>query len=100
MKVTGGQSYSFTWRFTASHTTTDFRYCITKSGYGATKPLTRASLESQPFLTVSCNGARPGTTAVHQGTIPTGKTGKHLILAVWTIADTSKAFYSCSDVQF
>ena len=28
---------------------TDFRYCITKSGYDATKPLTRASLESRPF---------------------------------------------------
>ncbi|WP_127361037.1 lytic polysaccharide monooxygenase auxiliary activity family 9 protein [Actinacidiphila soli] len=99
-KVTGGQSYTFTWRFTASHATTDFRYYITKSGYDPTKPLTRASLDTTPFLIVPYNGARPGTTASHQGTIPTGKTGKHLIVAVWTVADTANAFYACSDVQF
>jgi predicted carbohydrate-binding protein with CBM5 and CBM33 domain len=99
-RVTGGQSYSFTWRLTASHATTDFRYYITKSGYDPSKPLTRASLESQPFLTVPYNGSRPGSTVVHQGTIPSGKSGKHLILGVWTIADTGNAFYACSDAQF
>ncbi|MCW2872043.1 lytic polysaccharide monooxygenase [Actinacidiphila oryziradicis] len=99
-KVTGGQSYSFTWTFTASHATTDFRYYLTNSSYDPTKPLTRANLNTTPFLIVPYNGTRPGTTAVHQGTIPSGKTGKQLIVAVWTIADTSNAFYSCADVQF
>jgi predicted carbohydrate-binding protein with CBM5 and CBM33 domain len=99
-KVTGGQSYSFTWTFTASHATTDFRYYLTNSSYNPTKPLTRANLNTTPFLIVPYNGTRPGTTAVHQGTIPGGKTGKQLIVAVWTIADTSNAFYSCADVQF
>jgi hypothetical protein len=31
---------------------------------------------------------------------PTGRTGRHMILAVWTIADTGNAFYQCSDVSF
>ncbi|MGW6704094.1 lytic polysaccharide monooxygenase auxiliary activity family 9 protein [Streptomyces sp. NPDC054956] len=98
--VTSGQSYSFRWQFTANHSTTDFRYYVTKNGWNPNKPLTRADLDPQPFLTVAYNGARPAMTTVHQGTMPSGKTGRHLILAVWTINDTVNAFYSCSDVQF
>ncbi|MEU5981899.1 lytic polysaccharide monooxygenase [Streptomyces sp. NPDC047434] len=99
-QVTAGQSYSFRWQFTARHRTTDFRYYITKNGWDRTKPLTRAALDSQPFLTVPYNNQQPPATLSHSGTIPAGKTGKHLILAVWTIADTANAFYACSDVQF
>ncbi|MET9801413.1 lytic polysaccharide monooxygenase auxiliary activity family 9 protein [Streptomyces sp. NPDC006368] len=99
-RVTGGQSYTFRWQFTARHRTTDFRYYITKNGWDSTKPLTRAALDSQPFLTVPYNAQQPPSTLTHSGTIPSGKTGKHLILAVWTVADTANAFYACSDVQF
>ncbi|MGO4752139.1 lytic polysaccharide monooxygenase, partial [Streptomyces sp. 2MCAF27] len=42
----------------------------------------------------------PPSTLSHSGAIPSRKTGRHLILAVWTVADTSNAFYACSDVQF
>ena len=99
-KVTSGQSYGFRWQFTANHSTTDFKYYVTKNGWDPTKPLTRASLEPQPFLTVAYNGARPPMTTVHQGAMPSGKTGRHMILAVWAINDTANAFYACSDVQF
>ncbi|MFC9244515.1 lytic polysaccharide monooxygenase [Streptomyces sp. NPDC057136] len=98
--VTGGQGYSFRWQFTARHSTTDFRYYITKNGWNTTQPLTRAALESQPFMTVPYGNQQPPSTLTHQGTIPTQKTGKHIILAVWTVADTGNAFYACSDVQF
>ncbi|CAM5450117.1 chitin-binding protein [Streptomyces avidinii] len=98
--VTSGQSYSFRWQFTANHSTTDFRYYVTKNGWNPNKPLTRADLDPQPFLTVAYNGARPSMTTVHQGAMPSGKSGRHLILAVWTVNDTVNAFYSCSDVQF
>ncbi|MFE2087570.1 lytic polysaccharide monooxygenase [Streptomyces sp. NPDC059460] len=99
-KVTAGQGFSFRWQFTAQHATTDFRYYITKNGWDPAKPLTRAALESQPFMTVPYGGQRPPATLTQQGTIPTQKTGKHIILSVWTIADTGNAFYACSDVQF
>ncbi|MFE7238729.1 lytic polysaccharide monooxygenase [Streptomyces sp. NPDC057580] len=99
-KVTAGQGFSFRWQFTAQHATTDFRYYITKNGWDPTKPLTRAALESQPFMTVPYGGQRPPATLTQQGAIPTQKTGKHIILSVWTIADTGNAFYACSDVQF
>ncbi|MFV0129749.1 lytic polysaccharide monooxygenase [Streptomyces sp. HMX112] len=99
-KVTGGQSQTFRWQFTARHRTTDFRYYITRNGWDPTKPLTRAALDPQPFLTVPYNSQQPPSTLSHQGTIPAGKTGKHLILAVWNVADTANAFYACSDVQY
>ncbi|MET9292902.1 lytic polysaccharide monooxygenase [Streptomyces sp. NPDC003077] len=99
-KVSAGSSYTFTWRFTASHATTDFRYYITKDGWNPSKPLTRADLNLTPFLTVPYNGQRPPYTLSHPGTLPSGKTGKHLIVAVWTVADTANAFYACSDVEF
>ncbi|MEU1348146.1 lytic polysaccharide monooxygenase auxiliary activity family 9 protein [Streptomyces sp. NPDC005775] len=98
--VTAGQGFSFRWQFTARHATSDFRYYITKDGWDPTKPLTRAALESQPFMTVPYGGKQPPATLTQQGTIPTQKTGKHIILSVWNVADTANAFYSCSDVQF
>ncbi|MEU5426791.1 lytic polysaccharide monooxygenase [Streptomyces olivoreticuli] len=98
--VTAGQSFTFRWRLTARHATTDFRYYLTKPGYDPTRPLTRSDLEDQPFLTVPYGGRVPDATVTHQGTIPDGRTGKQLILAIWTIADTGNAFYACSDVQF
>ncbi|MET8506195.1 lytic polysaccharide monooxygenase auxiliary activity family 9 protein [Streptomyces sp. NPDC004787] len=99
-RVTAGQSYTFRWQFTARHATTDFRYYITKDGWTGNKVLTRADLDSQPFLVVPYNNQQPPSTLSHSGTLPAGKTGRHLILAVWTIADTGNAFYACSDVQF
>ncbi|MGW5848307.1 lytic polysaccharide monooxygenase auxiliary activity family 9 protein [Streptomyces sp. NPDC055254] len=98
--VNSGQSYNFRWQFTANHATTDFKYYVTKNGWDPTRPLTRSALESQPFLTVAYNGARPAMTTTHQGAMPSGKSGRHMILAVWTVHDTPMAFYSCSDVQF
>ncbi|WP_086832004.1 lytic polysaccharide monooxygenase [Streptomyces sp. NRRL B-24572] len=99
-RLVSGQSYSFRWQFTARHATTDFRYYITKNGWTGTKALTRADLDPQPFLTIPYNNQQPPSTLTHSGTIPAGKTGRHLILAVWTIADTGNAFYACSDVTF
>ncbi|MFE2639996.1 lytic polysaccharide monooxygenase [Streptomyces scopuliridis] len=98
-KVSGGQSYNFRWQFTARHATTDFKYYITKDGWNSNAPLTRAALDSQPFLTVPYNNQQPPATLSHSGTLPS-KSGRHLVLAVWTIADTGNAFYACSDVQF
>ncbi|MEU1487341.1 lytic polysaccharide monooxygenase auxiliary activity family 9 protein [Streptomyces sp. NPDC005752] len=99
-QVTAGQGYSFRWQFTARHSTSDFRYYITKNGWDSTKPLTRAALESQPFMTVPYGNQQPPATLTHQGSMPTQKTGKHIVLAVWNVADTGNAFYACSDVKF
>ncbi|MEU1008385.1 lytic polysaccharide monooxygenase [Streptomyces sp. NPDC088810] len=99
-KVTGGQSYTFRWQFTAMHATTDFKYYVTKPGWNQNHNLARSDLNLTPFLTVPYNGQRPPATLSHSGTLPSGLSGHHVILAVWTIADTGNAFYACSDVTF
>ncbi|MFE0426088.1 lytic polysaccharide monooxygenase [Streptomyces sp. NPDC058953] len=92
-------SYTFSWRFTARHRATDFKYFITKQGWNPNSKVTRASLDSQPFLTVPYGGVQPPETLSHTGTLPS-RSGKHVIVAVWTVYDTPNAFYACSDVQF
>ncbi|MFI1165277.1 lytic polysaccharide monooxygenase [Streptomyces sp. NPDC020801] len=99
-KVTGGQSYTFRWQFTAMHATTDFKYYVTRQGWNQNHALTRADLDTTPFLTVPYGGRRPPATLSHSGTLPGGLSGHHMIVAVWTIADTGNAFYACSDVTF
>jgi chitin-binding protein len=99
-RVTGGQSYTFRWQFTAMHATTDFKYYVTKPGWNQNHALARSDLNLTPFLTVPYNGQRPPATLSHSGTLPSGLSGHHVILAVWTIADTGNAFYACSDVTF
>ncbi|MFF2046145.1 lytic polysaccharide monooxygenase [Kitasatospora sp. NPDC058170] len=99
-KVTGGQQLTFTWEIEARHSTTNFRYFLTKPGYDATQKITRAALDLTPFLTVPYNGRQPAATTTHTATLPTGRTGHHVVVAVWDVADTANAFYSCTDVQF
>ncbi|MEU2713389.1 lytic polysaccharide monooxygenase [Streptomyces sp. NPDC007205] len=99
-RVTGGQTYTFRWQFTAMHATTDFTYYVTKQGWNQNHALARSDLDLTPFLTVPYHGQRPPQTLSHSGTLPTGLSGHHVILAVWTIADTGNAFYACSDVTF
>ncbi|MGV4986594.1 lytic polysaccharide monooxygenase auxiliary activity family 9 protein [Streptomyces sp. NRAIS4] len=99
-RVTGGQTYTFRWQFTAMHATTDFKYFVTRQGWNQNHALSRSDLNLTPFLTVPYNGQRPPATLSHSGTLPSGLSGHHVIVAVWTIADTGNAFYACSDVTF
>ncbi|WP_026929280.1 lytic polysaccharide monooxygenase [Glycomyces tenuis] len=92
-------SRTFTWTITAAHSTDKWEYFITRDGWDPTQPLTRADLEPAPLYTDYDNGAQPGWSVTHNVNLPS-KSGHHLILAVWTIADTANAFYSCVDVQY
>ena len=84
---------------TARHATTSFRYFVTRDGWNPSQPLTRSALESAPFLTVPGNNQQPPANVSHPGTLP-NKSGRHIILSVWDIADTGNAFYQCADVNF
>lgn len=99
-QLSSGANYTFSWRNTARHRTTDYRYYITKNGWNPNSTLTRADLEPAPFLTVPMGGRQPAATESHTGRLPSGKSGRHLILAVWNVYDTANAFYACSDVRF
>lgn len=98
--LNAGQTYTFTWTLTARHATANFRYYITKDGWNPAQPLTRADLVLEPFAYVDYTGQQPPSTVTHNLTLPAGKSGQHLIFAVWEIADTINAFYQCIDVQF
>jgi len=97
--VSSGGEQSFTWHNTAMHSTEDWRYYITNEGYDASQPVTRGNLDLQPFLQVPGNNQQPPADVTHTGTLP-DRSGHHVILAVWEIADTPNAFYACVDVAF
>jgi chitin-binding protein len=98
-QLSSGGSTTVQWRLTAIHATTSFKYFITKDGWDPSKPLTRADLQSNPIYSESLGGARPPADVKHTVPLPS-RSGKHMILAVWDIADTSNAFYQCIDVKF
>ncbi|KEK22421.1 lytic polysaccharide monooxygenase [Bacillus gaemokensis] len=94
--IAGGQN-TFTWKYTAPHPTTKWHYYITKKGWDPNKPLTRANFE--PIGTVEHNGSAASNNLTHTVNIPTDRSGYHVILAVWDVADTANAFYNVIDVN-
>ncbi|UFJ43309.1 lytic polysaccharide monooxygenase [Brevibacillus humidisoli] len=96
--IQGGEQ-TFTWHLTAPHATTEWKYYITKKDWNPNKPLTRDDLEPEPFCYDNDGGARPPTTVTHTCSVPTDRSGYHLILGVWEIADTGNAFYQVIDVN-
>lgn len=94
-----GGANTFKWTLTAPHATTEWKYYITKKDWNPNKALTRADLDLQPFCYVNDGGKRPPFTVEHQCNVPTDRSGYHLILAVWEIADTGNAFYQVIDVN-
>ncbi|MCO6003641.1 lytic polysaccharide monooxygenase [Actinoallomurus purpureus] len=77
-----GRTVTFTWTFTARHRTTNWEYYIGGTRVGV----------------VSGNDTQPPSTVSH--TINLGNvSGRQKLLAIWNIADTANAFYSCVDLQ-
>nr|MDT0657180.1 lytic polysaccharide monooxygenase [Micromonospora sp. DSM 115978] len=77
-----GNSVTFNWTLTARHSTSTWEYFI-----GGSRIAVFDDGGRQPNATVSHN--------VNLG----GRTGRQTVLAIWNIADTAMAFYSCVDVQ-
>jgi predicted carbohydrate-binding protein with CBM5 and CBM33 domain len=77
-----GTSVTFNWTLTARHATSTWQYFI-----GNTQ-----------IASFDDGGRQPGATVAHAVNFG-GFTGRQTVLAVWNIADTVNAFYSCVDVQ-
>ncbi|MEK5057458.1 lytic polysaccharide monooxygenase [Paenibacillus shunpengii] len=88
---------TFTWTLTAAHATTEWKYYITKPGWDQNKALARSDIEL--FCSINDGGKRPDYTVTHSCNIPSDRSGYHLILAVWEIADTGNAFYNTIDAN-
>lgn len=77
-----GNRVDFTWTFTARHATTGFEYF----------------LGGKRIAAVDGGGKQPPASVVHSVDLG-GAKGRQKLLAVWTIADTPRAFYSCVDLD-
>jgi chitin-binding protein len=77
-----GTNATFTWTFTARHRTSNYEYWI----------------GNEKVADISGNNQQPPETVSHQVNL-SGHTGRQTVLAVWNIADTTNAFYSCIDLQ-
>lgn len=77
-----GNSVEFKWTLTARHATTTWQYFV----------------GDEKVAEFNDNGEQPGETVTHNVDL-SGHTGKQKVLAVWNIADTANAFYSCVDVN-
>ncbi|WDY58354.1 N-acetylglucosamine-binding protein GbpA [Pseudomonas sp. PSKL.D1] len=96
----------FDWYYTKAHLTTGWEYFISKPGWNRNAPLARSTFDSKPFCTVDGKGEFPRDTNTpgpgrekHACIIPADRTGHHVILGVWTVADTVNAFYKVIDVD-
>lgn len=76
-----GQSVEFDWTITASHATTTWQYYV----------------DGERIAEFDDQGAQPGERVSHSVDL-SDFSGEQKVLAVWNIADTSNAFYSCTDV--
>ncbi|CAH0121755.1 GlcNAc-binding protein A [Paenibacillus sp. CECT 9249] len=90
---------TFHWTLTAAHATTSWKYYITKPDWNPNEPLKRASFDLTPFCSFNDGGQRPPNSVTHSCNVPS-RSGYHVILAVWEIADTANAFYNVIDANF
>jgi chitin-binding protein len=77
-----GSTVDFNWVLTARHATSTWEYFV-----GDTK-----------IASFDDGGKQPGATVKHTVSLG-GRTGRQTVRAVWNIADTPMAFYSCVDLQ-
>ncbi|QRN93451.1 lytic polysaccharide monooxygenase [Archangium violaceum] len=91
-------NFEFVFYATAVHATNYFQFYVTRPGYNPALPLKWSDLEAAPFCTVK------SATAVNNRyrlscPFPQGRTGSHVIYAIWQRSDSPEAFYACVDVK-
>ncbi|WP_150714736.1 N-acetylglucosamine-binding protein GbpA [Pseudomonas fluorescens] len=93
------RNIDFQWHYTAVHPATKHEYFISRNGWNPNEPAKRATFESTPFCTIDGGNQKPSNSDKHNCTIPSDKSGHHVILGIWTVGDTDAAFYNVADVN-
>lgn len=97
------RNMQFGWHYEAPHPVRSWEYFITKADWNPNAALTRDSFDSTPFCALDGSNQIPakgtGTNPRHSCTLPADRSGQHVILAVWKVGDTDKAFHSVADVD-
>jgi predicted carbohydrate-binding protein with CBM5 and CBM33 domain len=83
---------------TIPHTGT-FKLYLTKPGYDPAKPLTWSDLPEKPFAEAQDPPLTDGAYRI-RATLPSDRTGRHVLYTVWQNTSTPDTYYSCSDVVF
>ncbi|NWD66292.1 lytic polysaccharide monooxygenase [Pseudomonas gingeri] len=102
------RAINFDWYYRATHPASKYEYFITRNGWNPNQPLARASFDLTPFCSVDAGGRLPTdqpqgsdgpAREKHPCEIPADKNGYHVILGMWTVADTGGAFHNVVDVN-
>jgi chitin-binding protein len=96
--LTAGARLTMTYRSTIPHTGT-FKMFLTKPGYDPSGPLTWSDLPERPFAEVK-DPAMTGDAYRIGMTLPSDRTGRHVLYTIWQNSSTADTYYSCSDVVF
>lgn len=116
LKVSPNQELTITWTYHMQHKSRRYNYFITDSAWDRDAPLSRAQfsgdpaqdpypiymdeLPCKPYWNTACNAdLEPGESTRHTFTLPL-RSGWHVLLAVWEVADTPNAFYQVIDLDF
>ncbi|MFI8891127.1 lytic polysaccharide monooxygenase auxiliary activity family 9 protein [Streptomyces paradoxus] len=83
---------------TIPHTGT-FRMYLTKPGYDPAGTLSWSDLPEKPFAEVTDPALTDGAYRI-AATLPSDRTGRHVLYTVWQNSSTPDTYYSCSDVVF
>jgi len=102
--LTAGSTIEVRYSNWARHPGTFFLY-VTKDSWSPTRPLAWSDLEPVAFdeVTNPSEIGGPGTNDGHyywNATLPSNKSGQHIIYSVWSRSDSTETFYGCSDVTF
>ncbi len=97
-RMTPGAALTMRYVSTIPHTGT-FRLYLTKPGYDPTKPLTWSDLPEKPFAEVTDPALTDGAYRIG-ATLPSDRTGRHVLYTIWQNSSTPDTYYSCSDVVF
>ncbi|MER8219237.1 lytic polysaccharide monooxygenase [Streptomyces sp. NPDC094143] len=97
-RVTPGATLTVRYASTIPHTGT-FRMYLTKPGYDPAGPLSWSALPREPFARVTDPALTDGAYRM-KVTLPSDRTGRHVLYTVWRNSSTPDTYYSCSDVVF
>jgi predicted carbohydrate-binding protein with CBM5 and CBM33 domain len=102
--VSSGQVFKIDWSYNAVHKTRGYNYWITKDGWNPNSRITVAQLESKPFFsdfnTETPYWSHPLPKKDQTSVTLPQKTGYHVMIVPWIIADTGMAFYQTFDLDF
>ncbi|MEU6682137.1 lytic polysaccharide monooxygenase [Streptomyces sp. NPDC046832] len=97
-RVAPGATLRMRYVSTIPHTGT-FRMYLTEPGYDPSRPLSWSDLPEKPFAQVTDPALTDGAYRF-EATLPSDRTGRHVLYTVWQNSSTPDTYYSCSDVVF